>query len=58
MENPKTDDYYNYKRLLEYAWRHAVKSDQEYRKAKKVCYFKLHDWTSKCSRAMSEVFKR
>ena len=35
MENPETDDYYNYKGLPEYAWSHAVKSNQEYEKVKK-----------------------
>ncbi|OIV95278.1 hypothetical protein TanjilG_07434 [Lupinus angustifolius] len=34
--NPETEDYYDNKGLLEYAWSHAVISDQQYNKAKKV----------------------
>lgn len=54
--NPETDDYYDYKGLLEYAWSHAVISDQEYEKAKRACNFKLLEWTPKCNEAMNEVF--
>ncbi|KAM3707971.1 hypothetical protein ACJW31_02G064400 [Castanea mollissima] len=32
--NPGTDDYYDYKGLLEYAWSHTVITDQHYDKAK------------------------
>ncbi|KAL3508207.1 hypothetical protein ACH5RR_033589 [Cinchona calisaya] len=56
--NPETDDYYDYKGLLEYAWSHAVISDQEYEKAKQVCNFKLYDWTLECNEAMNVVFKK
>lgn len=56
--NPETDDYYDDKGLLEYAWSHAVISDQEYEKAKQVCNFKLSDWTSECNAAMAVVFTK
>ncbi|CAI9118918.1 OLC1v1020545C1 [Oldenlandia corymbosa var. corymbosa] len=55
--NPETDDYLDNKGLLEYAWSHAVISDQEYEKAKRVCNFKHFDWTNDCMEAMSVVFK-
>lgn len=57
MGNPETDDYYDYKGLLEYAWSHAVISDLLYENAKQVCDFKLFNWSEECNRAMSEVFK-
>ena len=38
--NPETGDYYDYKGVLEYAWSHAVISDQQYDKAKQLCDFK------------------
>lgn len=55
--NPETEDYYDYKGLLEYAWSHAVISDQLYNKAKEVCDFKQFEWSNDCNKAMSEVFK-
>ncbi|KAH6757944.1 serine carboxypeptidase-like 33 [Perilla frutescens var. hirtella] len=54
--NPETNDYYDYKGLLEYAWSHSVVSDQEYDKAKQACDFKLENWSSGCNSAMSVVF--
>ncbi|XP_057476368.1 serine carboxypeptidase-like 26 [Actinidia eriantha] len=54
--NPETDDYYDYKGILEYAWSHSVISDQEFEKAKQVCDFKLSKWSSECNAAMTVVF--
>ncbi|KAK7348022.1 hypothetical protein VNO80_22570 [Phaseolus coccineus] len=54
--NPETDYYYDNKGLLEYAWSHAVISDQQYEKAKEVCDFKQFEWSNECNRAMNEVF--
>ncbi|XP_034684746.1 serine carboxypeptidase-like 26 [Vitis riparia] len=54
--NPETNDYYDYKGLLEYAWSHAVISDQLYYKSKQVCDFKVADWSSECITNMNEVF--
>ncbi|XP_062178132.1 serine carboxypeptidase-like 33 isoform X2 [Alnus glutinosa] len=54
--NPETDDYYDSKGLLEYAWSHAVISDQLYDKAKKVCDFKRFYWSIDCNNAMNQVF--
>ncbi|XP_057725930.1 serine carboxypeptidase-like 26 [Arachis stenosperma] len=55
--NPETDDYYDYKGLLEYAWSHAVISDEQYEKAKKVCDFKQIDWPKECNEAMNTVWQ-
>lgn len=54
--NPETNDYYDYKGLLEYAWSHAVISDQLYYKSKQVCDFKVADWSSECITNMNKVF--
>nr|GME02036.1 serine carboxypeptidase-like 33 [Ipomoea batatas] len=56
--NPETNDYYDYKGLLEYAWSHAVISDQQYEKAKEVCNFTQENWSDKCNEAMSIVFSK
>ncbi|XP_028753593.1 serine carboxypeptidase-like 26 isoform X1 [Neltuma alba] len=55
--NPETENYYDYKGLLEYAWSHAVISDQEYDKAKNVCDFKQFYWSEECNEAMNVVFR-
>ncbi|CAJ1940772.1 unnamed protein product [Sphenostylis stenocarpa] len=57
VRNPETDDYYDNKGLLEYAWSHAVISDQQYEKAKQVCDFKQFEWSNECNKAMNEVFQ-
>lgn len=56
--NPETNDYFDYKGLLEYAWSHSVISDQEYDKARQACDFKLENWSTGCVNAMNIVFKR
>lgn len=56
--NPETDDYYDSKGFLEYAWSHAVISDQLYDKAKKVCDFKRFYWSIDCNNAMNQVFDK
>ncbi|XP_010914643.1 serine carboxypeptidase-like 26 [Elaeis guineensis] len=54
--NPETDNYYDAKGLVEYAWSHAVVSDQVYRLVNRVCDFKLSNWTNECNNAMNIVF--
>lgn len=56
--NPETDEYYDDKGLLEYAWSHAIISDQEYEKAKQLCDFKLLEWSNDCIAAMAAVFNK
>ncbi|RHN64413.1 putative carboxypeptidase D [Medicago truncatula] len=54
--NPETDDYYDYKGIVEYAWSHAVISDEQYEKAKQVCDFKQFRWSNECFQAMDQLF--
>ncbi|XP_009590149.1 serine carboxypeptidase-like 26 isoform X1 [Nicotiana tomentosiformis] len=56
--NPETNDYYDYKGILEYAWSHAVIYDSEYEKAKQVCDFKLSNWSDACNDAMKVVWDK
>ncbi|KAJ4832942.1 hypothetical protein Tsubulata_036702 [Turnera subulata] len=56
--NPETNDYYDYKGLLEYAWSHSVVSDQVYYKARQVCDFRVPDWSDACNDVMNRVFER
>ncbi|KAH7655146.1 Peptidase S10 serine carboxypeptidase protein [Dioscorea alata] len=57
--NPETDDYFDSKGLVEYAWSHTVISDQIYERVNKDCDFKLfNNWTNKCIKVMDMVFDR
>ncbi|KAJ8560473.1 hypothetical protein K7X08_022333 [Anisodus acutangulus] len=56
--NPETNDYYDYKGILEYAWSHAILYDSEYQKAKQVCDFKISNWSDACSDAMQVVWDK
>ncbi|XP_052149565.1 serine carboxypeptidase-like 26 isoform X3 [Oryza glaberrima] len=56
--NPLTDDQYDSKGLVEYAWSHAVVSDGIYERVNKVCNFKISNWTSDCNEAMSNIFRQ
>ncbi|KAG9131470.1 hypothetical protein Leryth_015306 [Lithospermum erythrorhizon] len=50
--NPETDNYYDDKGILEYAWSHSVISDEEYERAKQVCNFRSFNWSRECNEAM------
>uniref|UniRef100_A0A0E0H9X2 Carboxypeptidase n=1 Tax=Oryza nivara TaxID=4536 RepID=A0A0E0H9X2_ORYNI len=56
--NPLTDDYYDSKGLAEYAWSHAIVSDQVYERIKKTCNFKNSNWTDDCNAAMNIIFSQ
>ncbi|XP_020113889.1 serine carboxypeptidase-like 33 isoform X4 [Ananas comosus] len=56
--NPETNDYYDYKGLAEYAWSHAVVSDQVYELINKVCDFRADNWSKACMDAMGIVMKQ
>ncbi|GMY27975.1 serine carboxypeptidase-like 33 [Fagus crenata] len=56
--NPETEDYYDGKGLLEYAWGHTVISDELYNKAKQTCDFKIPGWSIKCNIVMNQVFDK
>ncbi|KAL5700338.1 Serine carboxypeptidase-like 26 [Ranunculus cassubicifolius] len=54
--NPETEDYYDNKGILDYAWTHAVISDQVYEEANKKCNFKKYNWSDECIEVMNGVF--
>ncbi|RWR76410.1 serine carboxypeptidase-like protein 33 [Cinnamomum micranthum f. kanehirae] len=56
--NPETDDFYDTKGLAEYAWSHAVVSDQVYERINRVCNFKVSNWTRECVEAMNVVYQQ
>ncbi|PUZ64146.1 hypothetical protein GQ55_3G120200 [Panicum hallii var. hallii] len=54
--NPVTNDYYDSKGLAEYAWSHAVVSDEVYSRINKYCDFKISNWSDDCNAAMNIVY--
>lgn len=56
--NPETDDSYDYKGILEYAWSHSVIPDQVYDRAKTECDFKNNNWSKECYAAMEILFDK
>ncbi|KAF3456405.1 hypothetical protein FNV43_RR01055 [Rhamnella rubrinervis] len=55
--NPETDDYYDYNGLVDYAWSHAVISDELYQNSKQVCDFKRVEWSPQCNKAINKLFQ-
>lgn len=55
--NPETDDFYDMKGLVDYAWSHTIISDQVYGVVNKVCNFKLFNLTDECNDALNVVYK-
>jgi serine carboxypeptidase-like clade II len=51
-----TDDYYDEKGLVEFAWSHSVISDQLYQHVKNVCNFRTIFFTGECAHAMNLVY--
>eukprot|EP00249_Psilotum_nudum_P004020 c17541_g2_i1 orf=316-1773(-) len=54
--NPATDDYHDTQGFVDYAWSHAVISDQIYNTVKNVCDFRSDNWTTLCNNVMDSVF--
>ncbi|KAK3160852.1 hypothetical protein QOZ80_1BG0065870 [Eleusine coracana subsp. coracana] len=54
--NAITDEYYDEKALVEFAWSHSVISDQIYEHVKNVCDFRLPYFTNECTDAMDLVY--
>ncbi|KAF8692522.1 hypothetical protein HU200_039623 [Digitaria exilis] len=54
--NALTDDYYDEKGLVEFAWSHSVISDSLYKHVTNVCNFKTIFFTGECAHAMSLVY--
>ncbi|TVU41278.1 hypothetical protein EJB05_14781, partial [Eragrostis curvula] len=56
--NPATNYYYDSKGFAEYAWSHAVVSDEVYERIKKYCDFKNSNWSDDCNAAMNTIFSQ
>uniref|UniRef100_A0ACD5YXR1 Uncharacterized protein n=1 Tax=Avena sativa TaxID=4498 RepID=A0ACD5YXR1_AVESA len=54
--NAETNDYYDYKGQVEFAWSHSVISDQLYERVNNVCDFRLSSWTKECRHVMATVY--
>lgn len=55
--NPETDDFHDWEGIVDYAWTHAIISDQTYNLIKSICNFKLLNWTDQCTNAVNLVFE-
>ena len=60
MGNPETSDAEDWMGLVDYAWSHAVISDETHQTIKTSCDFNSTDpWRNKdCSQAVDEVLKQ
>lgn len=60
LGNPETCDAEDWKGLVDYAWSHAVVSDETHKTIKESCDFYSNDtWSNKdCSQAVDEVLKQ
>ncbi|TVU21043.1 hypothetical protein EJB05_30654, partial [Eragrostis curvula] len=54
--NAITDEYYDEKGLVDFAWSHSVIPDQIYEHVKNVCDFRLSYFTNECADAMNLVY--
>uniref|UniRef100_A0A0D3ENB9 Carboxypeptidase n=1 Tax=Oryza barthii TaxID=65489 RepID=A0A0D3ENB9_9ORYZ len=54
--NAETDDYYDYKGLVEFAWSHSVISDQLYKHVNNVCDFRLSPRSNECNHVMGSIY--
>lgn len=54
--NAETDDYYDYKGLVEFAWSHSVISDQLYKHVNNVCDFRLSPRSNECNHVMGYIY--
>lgn len=60
LGNPETCDADDWKGLVDYAWSHAVISDETHKAIKESCDFYSNDtWSNKdCGQAVDEVLKQ
>ncbi|CAI9087528.1 OLC1v1021612C4 [Oldenlandia corymbosa var. corymbosa] len=60
LGNPETSDAEDWKGLVDYAWSHAVVSDETHKTIKETCDFYSNDtWSNEdCSQAVDEVLKQ
>lgn len=59
LGNPETSDAEDWQGMIDYAWSHAVISDQTYKTVRESCDFNSNDtWSNDhCSDAVDEVLK-
>ncbi|VFQ65090.1 unnamed protein product [Cuscuta campestris] len=53
--NPSMDNYNDNKGYLDYAWSHAVISDELYHEAKRACNFASSTWSNECIEVMTNI---
>lgn len=60
LGNPETCDVEDLKGILDYAWSHAVISDETHKTIRETCDFNSNDtWSNKdCNAAVNEVYKQ
>lgn len=60
MGNPETCDAEDWKGLVDYAWSHAVVSDETHQTIRESCdFYSNNTWSNKaCSEAVDEVLKQ
>lgn len=60
LGNPETSDAEDWKGLLDYAWSHAVVSDETHKTILESCdFYSNNTWSNEdCSRAVDEVLKQ
>lgn len=60
LGNPETCDVEDWKGILDYAWSHAVVSDETHKTIRESCDFYSNDtWSNEdCSQAVDEVYKQ
>ncbi|KAE8719832.1 Serine carboxypeptidase-like 31 [Hibiscus syriacus] len=60
LGNPETDDAEDWRGMVDYAWSHAVISDETQKIIRESCDFKSNDtWSNKtCSQGVDEVLKQ
>ncbi|KAG9158723.1 hypothetical protein Leryth_024012 [Lithospermum erythrorhizon] len=57
--NPETSDAEDWMGIVDYAWSHAVISDETHKTIKQSCDFKGNNtWTDECSKSVDEIFKQ
>lgn len=59
LGNPETCDAEDWKGILDYAWSHAVVSDETHKTIRESCDFYSNDtWSNDCIQAVDEVYKQ
>ncbi|CAA0841930.1 Serine carboxypeptidase-like 33 [Striga hermonthica] len=56
--NPETNDYFDSKGIVEYAWSHSVISDEQYDNIRRACDFRFDNWSRECNKATNAVWKQ